>query len=690
MRRAGCPTLILLLITVIAASTVAALAADLPLSRVVMFSSGVGYFERGGAVEGTQQIQLSFKTEQINDLLKSLVLQDFDGGKIAPVIYAPREPLTRTLQSFGVDLSEDKSLADLLRTLRGAKVAIVADGEMQGQIVGVEKQQRTSGKDVVTFDVVNVLTQAGLQQVPIWHIKSLRLLDDKLGGDLMKALGVLNASHDSGKRPVTLTFAGQGKRRVRVGYLLETPVWKTSYRLVADEKGLFLQGWAIVENTTDDDWQNVKLSLVSGRPISFIQDLYQPLYVPRPVVAPSVIGSPPPQTYEGNMQAPTPPMATTAAPGAGARALPKAAARAARRDEAERMELPEGVAAGDAVAYEPQNALVIRGAQEAVTAQGEQVGELFQYAIDQPVSIARQRSAMIPIINKDIEGTKVSVYNQAVNAKFPLNGMKLKNSTALHLMGGPITVFDGGVYGGDALITDIAPGDERLITYAVDLGVEVAPKADDGTEEITALKIERGVLLLTKKQRTEVTYTAKNVTAEMRTLLIEHPIRDGWDLVAPAKADETTRNAYRFKLEIAPKDTAKLTVVEEHPEVETVALVDGDLDSIGLYMKSTRISESVKAALAKVVDMRGKLADLQSQRTEREARLKEIGDEQDRIRKNMAQLDRTNELYKTYVEKLTAQETEFEKLQGEIKKINADEKAQKNQINTYLEGLNVE
>ena len=659
----------------------AAGAADLPISRVVLFSSGVGYFERVGDVTGTQEVSLSFTTQQINDLLKSLIVQDFDGGKIAPVVYAPQEPALRALKSFAVDLSAEKSLAEMLTALRGARVEVDADGTLRGQVLGVETQQKSGEKAPVEFEVLNLVTEAGIKQVPIWHIKAIRLLDPKLSDDLAKALGVLAASHDSGKRPLTLTFVGEGKRRVRVGYLLETPVWKTSYRLVNDEKGMLLQGWAIVENTTDDDWHAVRLALVSGRPISFIQDLYQPLYVQRPTVAPSVIGSPPPQTYEGNMDKAG---EEQARPEAQAPAPPRGAMGKAARKPTELRMLTDTVAG---TAFQSDR-YATTSAQ--AMASGDKVGELFQYAIDQPVSIARQRSAMIPILSQNITGEKVSVYNQRVNAKFPLNGLKLKNSTALHLMGGPVTVFDGGIYGGDALINDIAPGDERLLTYAVDIGVEVDPKAGDGTQELTSLKIVRGTLIATRKQRSEMNYTAKNVTAEKRTLLIEYPIVQGWELKAPAKADETTRDVYRFKVAIAPKTTGKLQVIAERPLSQTIGLVDCNPDLLVLYAREPKISPELKAALEAIVAKKGAIAEVAAQWTQRDARLREIAAEQDRIRKNMAELDRGNDLYKRYVDKLTAQETEFERLQGEIKKLQEQQKGLQNELTAYIAGLNVE
>jgi len=683
-------------------------AADLPLERVVLFSSGVGFFDREGTVDGNTTVQLTFRTAQINDMLKSMVLQDFGGGTIAPVTYAPQEPIERTLSSFAVDIADNPSLSQLLDRLRGVKAEVTADTARTGVVMGIEQQQKAVGENTVTFDVLNLLTDAGIVQIPIWHIKSLQIADGKVAADLQKALAVIAAGRDKEKRPVTLTFNGKGSRKVSAGYLLETPVWKTSYRLVVDAKGLFLQGWAIVENTTDEDWTGVELALVSGRPISFIQNLYEPLYVERPVVEPSVAASPRPQTYEGAMElkdkeAPAlAKPATTAAPSAPG---PKGDAGAAG---GMRPGGPGGGGGGlggggrgggmggggfgglSPGAFLDDNALIARGVSEAAMAQGEKVGELFQYTIDQPVTIGRQKSAMIPIVNKPTEGEKVSVYNANVNPKYPLNGVKLKNTTGFHLMGGPVTVFDGGIYAGDALIQDIAPGDDRLLTYAVDLGIEVEPKMTPGADTTVSIKVARGVVIVTRKQEMKVTYLAKSVSPEKKTLLIEHPLRPEWTLIEPKEPAERTRSAYRFRIVLDPKAKQELTVVEEHPISQSVALTDANADQVAAFLLMEKLSEAAKTALQRVVEMKTQLADLQRQRAEREARLSEITAEQERIRKNMEQLDRNSELYKKYVQKLTDQETEFEKLQAEIKQLKADEGKKLQEVQEYILGLNVE
>ncbi|MBD3291639.1 MAG: hypothetical protein GF393_01840, partial [Armatimonadia bacterium] len=273
-------------VVIMATAAGAAGAADLPLSHVVLYSSGVGFFQHEGMVHDAQTVELSFRAEQINDILKSMVLQDHSGGTIGPVTYAPRDPLERTLRSFAVDIADEPTLGELLSRLRGAEVAIstTTGGKVTGTVLGTEFQEKSVDDNVVRFEVVNIVNDAGMQQVPIWHIEDAKLLSEELSTDLRKALSAIAANRDVSKRGVELHFKGDGARQVSVGYLLETPVWKTSYRLVVDEGESFLQGWAIVENTTDDDWEQVNLALVSGRPVSFTQDLYQPLYTDRPEV----------------------------------------------------------------------------------------------------------------------------------------------------------------------------------------------------------------------------------------------------------------------------------------------------------------------------------------------------------------------------------------------------------------------
>ncbi len=276
----------------------------MPLTKVVLFTSGVGYFEHRGEVEGDAQVEMRFNVNDVNDLLKSMVLEDRGGGRISTVTYGSRDPITKTLQAFPIDLTNNPTLGDILDQVRGEKVQIDAPTAITGVLLGVEKRRKQVGQDeTAEVEFLNLLTEEGLRSVPMDSISRVKLLNEELDKEFHQALAVLATGHNNDKKSVTLDFLGSGKRPVRVGYIQETPVWKTSYRLVLDEGGKpFLQGWAIVENTTEADWDNVQLTLVSGRPISFVMDLYEPLYVQRPLEQLELYASLRPQVYEQDLQ----------------------------------------------------------------------------------------------------------------------------------------------------------------------------------------------------------------------------------------------------------------------------------------------------------------------------------------------------------------------------------------------------
>jgi hypothetical protein len=693
-------------IAVLLLSTVggAVLAADgdvkgtaLPLREVILYSSGVGYFERAGQIDGAGSVDLRFRTEEINDLLKSMVVQDHGGGTIGVISYDSRDPISKTLQSFAIDLTSNPSMRDILNQMRGEKIRVSWPAQTTGTVVGVEHRVIEEEKEKKREeDFLNLFANGTLQSIPFTQIREIRLENPRLQKDLEDALTTVAKGHDTEKKTVSLTFTGEGKREVDVSYIVEAPVWKTSYRLVLEEKGGFIQGWAIVENTGDEDWQNVQLSLVSGRPISFKMDLYQPLYAQRPVVQPELYLSLKPQLYQDNMQVErladqqvvglngaalsASPAGPAGFAGGANFALGAPQAKDARLGRAFRG-LNEGVAAkpfgfADAAAM-------------ASVAEGGITGELFQYALKMPVSIQRQKSAMLPIVTTKVEGGKLSIYNESVQAKHPLNGFRLKNTSDLHLMQGPITVFDGGSYAGDARIEDLAPGQERLISYAVDLPTEVDPVSKSQPETLVSVRIRHGTFSASKKLVEEKTYNVKNKDQKTKTVLIEHPLRADWKLETPSNPTERARDVYRFKLEVPAGKTESLLVRESRQVVEETALSSLDGGALSFYLRSDKVSDRVKDVLRKVASYRSDLAQLAAERKRRDDRLQEIGQEQTRIRENMARLSQTAELYQRYVKKFDEQETEFERLRGEAAKLKEQEAAKQRELNEYLDGLDL-
>ncbi len=682
-------------------------AADLPIAQVVLFSSGVGYFQREGEIEGSTRVDLTFPVEDINDLLKSLVLQDLGGGHVSAVSYDSRDPVEKTLRSFALDLTRNPSFGQLLQQARGEKVeaimqqsSVTQPGTLTGSIVGVERQRQPAGKDgAVEVELLNLLCADGVRSLPLNQVQRLRFLNPVLDGELKRALDVLALSHDTQKKTVSLNFSGEGKRSVRVGYVVDNPIWKTSYRLVLDKEGKpFLQGWAVVENTSDEDWSNVRMALVSGRPISFQMDLYQPLYVPRPMVEPELFASLRPQAYGGAMEEGKGNRLADRAPAEAAAGLAAGGFRgAAKKEAAEPMRdalsanlrrtltagesAPTGLWAGKAVRLD-------QGVASAASA--TDMGNFFQYLIQRPVSIARQKSALLPIVNQEVEGTKVSIYNQGVHAKFPLHGLRLKNTTGLHLMQGPITVFEGSSYAGDARIMDLQPNEDRLLSYAIDLGVEVEPVFKRDPDRLTSVKIVKGILHVTHKLRDARTYNIKNRSSHDRTLLVEQPFRQDWKLVTPEKASERTREVYRFELNVAAGKSASQEVVEEQDRLNQVALTNSDDQSMRFFLTSTVPSQAVKDALAKAIELKVKLAGTQRQIAELDRQLKAITDDQTRLRANLQNVPPTAAAYKRYLEKFDTQETEIEKLQAQTKDLRKSEEQQRKDYEGYLLSLNVE
>ncbi|HVA44974.1 MAG TPA: hypothetical protein VNH11_01190 [Pirellulales bacterium] len=664
--------------------------AKVPLKRIVLFNSGVGFFERGAEIEGDAQVELKFNVESINDLLKSMVLEDLGGGRISTVTYGSQDPITKTLKTFAIDLTGNPTLAQLLDQVRGEQVEIDAPNKVAGTVLGVETRKQKVGDDVVEVDMLNLLTDDGLRSVKLESVGRIKLANDKLDAELRQALAVLALGHDNDKKSVTLQFLGDGKRPVRVGYIREAPIWKTSYRLVLSEKEPpFLQGWAIVENTTEEDWEKVSLTLVSGRPISFVMDLYQPLYVPRPVVEPELFASLRPQTYGRDLAAGEAEFAEKAK---GEQRLKRYKAVAAE-DAAPATPMAAGLFAGQRLARgeagADKAAMAINHGVESLAAAGK-VGELFQYAIDTPVTLARQKSAMLPIVNEAVKGDKVSIYNEAVEAKHPLNGWRLKNTTELHLMQGPITVFDDGAYAGDAQIEDLPPGSERLLSYALDLETEVAFETQQPPQQLVRCRVVKGVLHTTSKLERHRDYTVKNSGKHAKKVLIEYALEGGWTLVKPKEPSETTRDRYRFALHAGPGKPVKLQVAEEMAVSQQIALTNLDDNTIRFYMNAKVTGDKVKEALAEVIRRKQGLSELANKKRQLEQQIAAIDQEQNRIRQNMQQLERNSDLYRRYVKKFTDQEDEVEKLRALINSL-ADELAQRQtELDTYLGELNLD
>lgn len=691
-------------------------AVNVPVNRIVLFSSGVGYFEHNGSVTGNVTADLRFETAQINDVLKSLVVYDRGGGSVKTITYPANDPVNRTLRSFEVNLSGDPPLADILKQIRGAKVAVtVADESLSGAILGVEAKEKPVGRSgeekVIRTFVVNIITESGIRSVSLDDIRKLDILDEKIRKEMNQALAALVQARDQSKKTVTVHFDGNGARSVGMGYLVETPVWKTTYRLLLPDpktaNNADLQAWAIVENQTDNDWENVSLSLVGGRPISYIELLYQPLYISRPVVSPTVIGSIVPQTYDNgfslngitvnNVQAPRVNMQSLTQNGGFSNTGNFGGGGGGGfggnggGNQGFFSANTAGVAAGLGDAAGNPMADFTQGV--AAIAEATKIGEMFHYTVDK-VTLPRQESSMIPIVSEAVRVERLSVFSPGVSTKYAMRGVRLYNGTGKYLLGGPVTVMDtvkeGHSYAGDAKIEDIPPGQSRLLSFAIDQDSLIQISPDTGDEALVTGSISKGVLWLTYRSQVQRSYALQNKGDADKMIVLEHPITDGYALKEPEKPVEKTDRVYRFEVKLAARESKAFKVVQERTRSEKMELLNVQNDPLAFYTRQGVIPEKVRAVLQNVAARRAAIADVQGKIQARNADRSQVLQEQGNIRENIKVLPAGSASQEAAIRDLTAHDEDLKKVNKDLKDLGAALEAARADLSKYLETTSAE
>ena len=662
--------------------------ADVPVERVILFTSGVGYFEHAGRVSGDAEVVLRFDETALNDVLKSLLVED-PGGRVAGVLYPSQAPIERTLRSFALDISGAPDLAGILTQARGAEVSVDAPG---GSVRGIILAVGTAPPAQVGMPPGRTLTLAtsgGLVTLRLEDVRRIAFTDAAMQAELDAALAALAEARGGQRRPVRIQLRGGAGRRVRLGYVVEAPVWKTSYRLVLPEQGATgaratdgtLQGWALVENPTEADWAGVDLTLVSGRPVSFVTDLYTPRYVDRPVVTLADDAVVRPETYaEGaaSRRAPAPPP-PPASPVADQQALQNLPIRGV----AGTVALQGGI-----VNTEDGDQLNIRGgrSEEAqyfvdgvpidpnssfqTQATSGDFGELFAYRL-RDVTLPRRASAMLPIVAETVSAERLSVFTGNAG-RHPMRGVRLRNTTGASLRGGPMTVLDDG-YAGDALLPDLQPGTDRLLTFAVDQDVLVDPfRLPNAPGRVETATLRDGVLVIRRRALTQGGYRLENRGARARTVLVERARQSGARLEAPAAAEESTPDLYRFRVALAPGAVDTLVVREAQTLSEQVALFNESPDRLAVLARAdSELPDSVRRALEQAVAERRALAETERQIQALQQEVDEIERDQARVRGNLEAVDNNTDYARRLLRRLDDQETRLEAIGREREALEA-------------------
>jgi len=668
-------------------------AVPLPVRKVVLYKNGMGYFEHLGEVREAQSVEIVLPASQLNDVLKSLTVIDLGHGQVAGVTYDSAAPLDRRLAELPIDLNSVSSLVEFLDAIRGTEVEIRAPGgAVSGKLMGAELRARSTGPGATTQYVqISIFTAGGeLRVVELETAGALRLTDSNLAGDVGRYLDLLNTSHQRDVRRLQVQTIGTGKRQLYVSYTSEAPIWKTTYRIVLDEKQKpLLQGWAVVDNTTPMDWTDVELSLVAGAPVSFVYNLSQPIYARRPVVPLPAGVQVTPQTHEATMEEPPPPAAPEAEPAEDFES--KDEALRMRRDmAASKVAEAPGVAGGIPGGIMGGRLGEIMRQQRPEAARAQALGEQFEYKLRQPVTIRRNQSALLPIIHTEIEGEKVSLFNENTGERKPRLAVWLKNASSLTLDAGSFTVIDSSAFAGEGLTETINPGESRLWSYALDLGVEVATNRENERERVERVEIVRGVMRLHAKVVEKKTYTVRNNDAKGRTVVLEHPVRAGWTLVETPAAAESSANFHRFKIEAKPKTTTEFAVREENPQQATYMLSNITPEQITLWVKQKTIDAEIEKALGRIVAKKNEIDDLNKKIAAQEQDYNDIYRDQERVRQNLQRLGQTPEeanLRLRYIRQLEQQENRIGALRAERARLEDARAAAQKQLDDMLQTL---
>jgi Carboxypeptidase regulatory-like domain len=769
-------------------------AQTLPIRRVILYSNGVAYIERRGTVTGHASIDLQFKQSQVDDVLKSMVVLDLGDGRIGAVSYNSSAPPAARMADIPFSISaategtSGGGLAGVLGQLQGAHVAVTtaAGRTAVGSILTVEERhtQPERDKPSVTTHALVIASDGGeLSSFDLSEVRAVRLLDEGARRDVGEFAQASASARRRDAKTITVTSDGAGAREMVVSYTVAAPIWKTTYRVVLDAQGKpFFQGWAIVDNVSDEDWTNVRLSLISGTPVSFIQPIQKPFYRYRPVVPIPEDLRLSPQTYEpetgetgtntieGTVRDPngavvpgasvtarndatgeaysvttdnngffrTPALAvgsyTLSVESAGFKKVNVVGLRvgpARPTDIGVTLQVAsvsetvtvtaEGAINGRLTRSNTVNNLMLldRGASaskekdgvdesvgEALTsgrsgvvaeAEGGEVGDLFEYQIAQPVTVPRDRSALIPIVQTRMEGERVSIFNTSAGRTRPMSGLLLKNTSPLTLEGGALTVIDGDAYAGEALMERLKPSEQRLVSFALDLGTLVTVRDGEDADASPAflVRIQNGTLYASYYNREKKLYTLTNQTDKARTVFVEHPVREGWQLddKETQKPEGKSQSFYRFRVELKPHDTATLPVVEREQGTQTYSLSNITPDQIQLFFTRRYIDEPTRAALQNILDLKAHLAAAESRVAAVEREAADIAADQKRLRDNIEALTKTEEarqLIARYVQKADQQETRLEQL-AKDKQAAAEERDRlKAQLDAALRELTLE
>ena len=632
--------------------------AQLPVRRVVLYKNGVGYFEHAGRVTGNQALTIDFTSSQLDDALQSLTALDLGGGRITGVGYNSTTPLDQQLKNIPLGLDDQPSTDDLYGALRGARVEVSGPGEaaLSGRIVSYEtRSQKTTAGDTVERAFLTVVSDAGaVRTFEVGGTTSVRILDGGLRRDLDEYLALLASTQSQQVRHLTLEAQGTGTRDLRVSYISEVPVWKSTYRIVFPESKSGEQHRGRRPRSCRDGRWSTTPSARTGSTCSFrwsraLRRALSSRFRSRFTRSGRKCPCRKPRTLRRSCMRGH---SRFLLPHRRRRLLPRASWSTARI-WADCKRSRRLVAAQISARLRPASGRLGSGTgggtisdgsmrmyrylqDESASASSGKFDDYFEYTVAQPVTIHKNESALVPVLQTNVQADRVTLYNAA--SPVPLRALWLTNSSNLTLDRGSFSIFENNEFAGEGLTDTIHAGEKRLLSYAVDQAVHVTTEGHLNSTHLHHLTVHDGIMTERNEEIREVTYVVHNAASDSRNVIIEHPVQNGWKLTSEVKPVETSASFYRFSVAAQAGETVRLHVGEAHTQGVSYQLTGVGDDQLEVILNGSGERPAVEKALAPVLEARAKVNGLDTQIDVKQAAIDDLAADQKRLHDNLAGL----------------------------------------------------
>lgn len=695
------------------ALSAAANAGEIPVNRVILSTSGLANFEHRAKVTGNEQVEFPVRFEQVDDILKSMVVFDKQ-GRLGGVTLPGKQPLSQVFKDLPFTRAQLASPMLLLNAYQGAVVSVKGSNfSATGKILQVERKDTVDDEGrAETKHVLSLMTDAGLRQATLENMDSLQFADDKIKGEIARALDAIRENGTAERRMLSVNLLGDGGRDVTLSYVVDAPLWKAAYRMVVPETGAekgLLQGWAVIENQTAGDWKDVDLTLVSGNPVTFRQSLYESYYVDRPEIPVQVFGRVMPRVDSGTiatageMEGDADERMGYREEGKPKRAMMKAMVPMAAPAPAMAMEMmAQGSAVGGfamADAAAPADAFMGMNtvAQSANAAQSSEATTQVLFRFPDRIDLKSGQSMMVPFVSREIPMERVSLYQPETHATHPLAAVEIKNDGETGLPPGVLTLYEesallkGTSFVGDAQLPVVGQDEKRLVSYALDSKTTVN-REDKSSSTEDKITISQGVIRTAVKQRTEAVYTIKAPEKEDRTVIIEHPKMYNYELAKPDPKDvEVTATHYRVKVPVKAGEKKTFPVVLESLQWQSWSIDGMATDQLLAYARSRgNLDEGTRKAFEKLASMRREMDAIDQQIYALDNERNRIFEDQNRVRENLKSLDGKSDVQQKYLKKLEEQEDRIQEIDGEKEKLAAARQKKLVEMQEEIKDIRVE